>query len=106
MGVQPIDDELLCIGPKRVPIGKIQAFKQNAPLWCYILAEAQHLQDGERLGPVGSRIVIETFVGLMMTDGHSLLRQNPLWRPELVEKGGKFGMAEFIRMATESLDAG
>jgi len=106
MGIEPVDDDRLCIGPKRVPIGKIQAFKQNAPLWCYILAEAQHLQDGERLGPVGSRIVIETFVGLMMTDGHSLLRQNPLWRPELVEKGGKFGMAEFIRMATESLDAG
>ena len=70
-------------------------FETEAPLWYYVLAEAEQKFAGETLGPVGGRIVMETFVGLMMEDGHSLLRQNPLWK-----LGEHYGMAEFVRFAT------
>ncbi len=76
-----------------------KAFVDNAPLWYYILAEA----DGEgkgQLGPVGGRIVMETMVGLMMEDGHSFLRSAPAWRPDFMQNG-RFGMAELIQAARQ-----
>ena len=36
-----------------------------------------------RLGPVGGRIVAETFVGLLLEDSSSYLAQDPLWKPDL-----------------------
>ena len=103
MGVEVLEDNEIRL--RSGPISSIREdaapFKNRAPLWCYILAEAEHLHDGHRLGPVGSRILMETFVGLMMADGHSILRQNPLWKPRSVERGGKFGMAELAGMVTE-----
>lgn len=39
-------------------------FHQKTPLWFYILKEAEN-GGGERLGPVGSRIVVETFLALI-----------------------------------------
>lgn len=41
---------------------------RNTPLWYYILKEAEVLEDGLRLGPVGSRIVGEVFIGLLKAD--------------------------------------
>jgi hypothetical protein len=83
------------------------AFQGNAPLWYYVLAEAQsHPYDGAKLGPVGGRIVMETFVGLLMEDGHSFLRQEPRWTPltgpfaGFRNAQGEFGMAEFVKAAT------
>ena len=78
------------------------AFKDNAPLWYYILAEAQQAfvknDTPIRLGPVGARIVAEVFVGLMLGDRSSFLAQAPCWKPELAVNG-KFGMAELIAEA-------
>jgi hypothetical protein len=60
-------------------------FEGNASLWYYILVEAQYewsVHGGKtdtpvKLGTVGSRIVVETFVGLLPNDEHSVLRQAP-----------------------------
>ena len=41
---------------------------KKTPLWYYILKEAQVRRNGEALGPVGSRIVAEVFVGLVHGD--------------------------------------
>lgn len=38
---------------------------RSTPLWYYILKEAEVLENGLRLGPVGSRIVGEVFIGLL-----------------------------------------
>lgn len=46
-------------------------FKQNTPLWYYIIKEAE-LNRGEKLGPVGSRIVAETIVGLIRRSKYSV----------------------------------
>ena len=53
-----------------------------APLWFYILKEAEMTQNGERLGKVGSTIVAETFFGLAWCDHYSYLFQMPKWKPE------------------------
>jgi hypothetical protein len=70
-------------------------FHNNTPLWYYILAEAAGKGQRGALGPVGSRIVMETFVGLLWEDGHSFLRQSPKWKP----MAERFGMTEFIKFA-------
>jgi hypothetical protein len=43
------------------------------PLWYYVLKEAELRADGKHLGPVGSRILAETFVGLMKPSRFSIL---------------------------------
>jgi hypothetical protein len=71
-----------------------------APLWYYVLAEARHEHDGDRLGPVGSRIVAETLIGLLEADPTSYRRQRG-WRPVLVSPEtdtppGEFRMADLL----------
>ena len=113
MGIQPIPDAKLHVGkaneadtPSNPLLTSISdVFKDNAPLWYYILAEAQQeFQNNNtpiHLGPVGGRIVGEVFVGLMMADSHSFLRQNPSFkpRPDFQSAGGTFGMAELLKQA-------
>ncbi len=53
---------------------------ERTPLWYYILKEAHVTQGGARLGPLGSRIVAETFVGLLDGDKESILGRNPAWQ--------------------------
>ncbi len=66
--------------------GAPSVFKNNCPLWTYILAEAMHYQEivrvpvtqdvsvtTPRLGPVGGRIVAEVMLGMMFGDSHSML---------------------------------
>lgn len=83
-------------------------FKHNAPLWYYILAEAQQAFNGKnstpiRLGPVGGRIVTEVFVGLLLGDHHSFLVQDPTWRPfNEFMKNGEFKTADLIAQATKA----
>ena len=55
--------------------------KDRTPLWFYVLREAEVTADGERLGPVGGRIVAEVIIGLIKGDRHSYLRQDPDWSP-------------------------
>ena len=117
MGIEPIRDKHLRVGKanedgaKALPAGNplltgISAdFADNAPLWYYILAEAQQaFEDNSteiRLGAVGGRIVGEVFVGLLWHDSHAYIQQHPDWQPfqEFVGPDGIFGMAELIRAA-------
>src|SRR6185312_12419422 len=54
-------------------------WRGEAPLWFYILKEAEHVGDGtatgkgRTLGPVGGRIVAEVLVGLLQKDPDSYL---------------------------------
>lgn len=50
-------------------------------LWVYILKEAQILENGERLGPVGGTIVAAVFSGLLRGDGKSYINRDPTWTP-------------------------
>lgn len=125
MGVRPLRDDQILIGKATgdpadaVPITAVSpAFAGKAPLWTYILAEATasafrvrdgHIVGGQvapfRLGPVGGRIVAETFGGLMLVDRSSVLYA-PGFRPDpALGRSGKFGIKELIQAAIAPADA-
>ncbi len=74
---------------------------ESTPLWYYVLKEAEVIEGGTRLGPVGARIVGEVFVGLLKADRDSYLAGAPNWKPTLPAAGGTgtFRMADLLRFA-------
>jgi hypothetical protein len=58
-------------------------WKGETPLWFYILREAAIKGDGDRLGPVGGRIVGEVLVGLLDIDPDSVRHAPREWRPRM-----------------------
>jgi hypothetical protein len=68
----------------------------ETPLWLYVLREADVLHDGQRLGPVGGRIVGEVLVGLIAADPESFLAVHPEWTPTLPARGAAFGLADVL----------
>lgn len=75
-----------------------------APLWYYVLKEAQVQAGGKHLGEVGGRIVTEVFLGLLEKDPSSYLRNEPGWRPFLTS-GGDFTMPDLLTFAQHGLGA-
>jgi hypothetical protein len=53
----------------------------ETPLWYYILREADVRQGGDRLGPVGARIVGEVLIGLLDLDPGSVRHAPDSWKP-------------------------
>jgi nucleoid-associated protein YgaU len=79
-------------------------FLERTPLWYYMLAEASH-GGGERLGPVGSTIVAEVLIGLVVRSQDSILR-TPGWIPSLPStEPGRFELADLLRFAGVLPDA-
>ena len=56
-------------------------WSSETPLWYYILREADVRQAGDRLGPVGARIVGEVLVGLLDLDPSSVRHAPQSWKP-------------------------
>jgi hypothetical protein len=78
-------------------VAKAQGLHLKTPLWYYILKEAQVRSGGERLGPVGARIVAEVFIGLVAGDNSSYLSQ-PNWKPTMPAKvPGTFKMTDLLQ---------
>ena len=74
--------------------------EKSTPLWYYILKEAEVFESGRRLGPVGSRIVGEVFIGLLKADKDSYLSVNQNWKPTLPSaKTGDFEITDLLRLA-------
>ncbi|MEM9999592.1 MAG: heme peroxidase family protein [Pseudomonadota bacterium] len=84
----------------------------DSPLWYYILKEAQVLGNGgERLGPLGSRIVAEVFLGLVAGDVNSFIRDENAfggkWSPDKEDHPlpsktpGAFTMADMLRFVDD-----
>lgn len=130
MGYEPLTDEQLWLDEgnltdKTVRDARKAVFEkyrkqlhENAPLWYYILREAE-LTDakpvtftddasnkprtvplgGAHLGQVGGRIVAEVLIGLVQADDQSYLVQNPKWKPtvkDMSAKGAKFELADIV----------
>jgi hypothetical protein len=77
-------------------------WKGEAPLWYYILKEAElPPYKGERLGPVGGRIMAEVLVGLLQRDQNSYLYLDPSWKPAppIAPTTGKFTFADLLKFA-------
>lgn len=78
-------------------------FDTQTPLWYYILKEAEVLNESLRLGPVGSRIVAETFVGLIKGSRNSILSEdNRYWRPSLPSlRPGHYTMVDLLLLVSD-----
>jgi hypothetical protein len=78
----------------------------EAPLWFYILKEAELLQNGEQLGPVGGRIMAETLVGLLQRDPNSYLYLDAAWKPTqpIAPTTGQFTFADLLKFARATGD--
>ncbi|MEA2262002.1 MAG: hypothetical protein QOJ51_4827 [Acidobacteriaceae bacterium] len=133
MDIEPIPDADLRVGKSNMDglkdnksIADLAGrFEDNAPLWFYVLAEAQHewakaakCKKGDdnaknsihvKLGPMGGRIVTEVLVGLILGDQFSFLSQWPEWSPLMKQPSnfapftsdlkGKFGISDLITVA-------
>ena len=74
MGVTPLTNAQLGL--------KQTGWNGKAPLWYYVLKEAEILNRGTKLGPVGGRIVAEVILGIMAADSQSYFNLKPgfQWR--------------------------
>jgi hypothetical protein len=119
---EPIPDHKLLIKKvtaedrdKLKPLADIaEGFAGHAPLWAYILSEAQvsywdKVERGAspdstamKLGPVGGRIVADVFAALLRGDPTSYLNQGATFTPiPCFAPNGKFGLAELINAALD-----
>ncbi len=74
---------------------------QPAPLWFYVLREAEVLENGLKLGPVASRIVAEVFLGLLQSDPESFIQKKPDWKPVAVGRlnPDQFTLVDLLKIA-------
>lgn len=122
---QPVEADLTELRGRRAalaPLFKDHYGQNHTPLWYYILREAEwystwsdaandpegsgkhggeaDIFGGHHLGPMGSTIVLETFMGLLAADPRSILHK-PGWRPmaPIANPAKDFGLADLIRWA-------
>ncbi len=84
--------------PNHADILQNHGFDTQTPLWYYVLREAEVHHNGERLGTVGSRIVVETFHALIQASKTSLFN-TPDWKPDTrLQKSSKmhYTMADLL----------
>ena len=62
----------------------------ETPLSLYLMREAEELEEGLHLGPVGSTIVAEFLFGVLAADEHSILNGDPRWKPHLGPDDGPY----------------
>jgi hypothetical protein len=113
MGINPIDDDKLLdkldekldkgvldlLGTSKTKVRK--DLENCAPLWFYILREAELEAGGGHLGPVGGRIVAEVLIGVVAADPESYLALDPDWTPTLPAHEGAFGLRDLLVPAVD-----
>ena len=76
-------------------------WNDEAPLWYYILKEAELQHQGTHLGDVGGRIVAEVLVGLLVENRNSFFRLEPNWKPvpPIAATAGEFRIGDLLKFA-------
>ena len=87
------------IGETPLDDGALRLAGMAAPLWFYVLAEAESVGEGRHLGPVGATIVAEVLLGLIDADPESFLSVDPIWTPFLGTVPGSFTVADLVSYA-------
>jgi len=101
IGVQVLTAAQLSSGADGA-VAQQQALVAATPLWYYILKEAEQFHQGLRLGPVGSTIIAETFLGMVHGDHESFMWKRGNWQPELpAQVPGTFTMADLVRFVND-----
>ncbi len=96
MGVAALSEADLSAGTDGA-IAKSHGLHKKTPLWYYILKEAEVVHGGLRLGPVGTLIIAEVFLGLVHGDHKSFMWLRADWKPELPgANAGEFTMVDLL----------
>lgn len=99
MGVEPLSEAELFDGVNLSEDVK-RDLAGRAPLWFYILKEAERRAESAHLGPVGGRIVAEVLIGLLAGDPLSYLNVEPNWTPTLpAATEGRYTLSDLINFA-------
>jgi hypothetical protein len=76
------------------------ALLQKTPLWYYVLREAAVQGGGNQLGPLGAKIVADTFVRMLSRDAGSYLNVSGGFTPFLpAATAGDFTVADLVIFA-------
>ena len=83
MGIAPLSADELKQGNTAAVDAALEngGFLDHTPLWYYILKEAEVRANGNTLGELGSRMVVETQLGIMSNDPNSYLNADDGWDP-------------------------
>lgn len=102
MGVARLSEDELKEGNTDAVNAALQngGFLQHTPLFYYVLKEAEVRADGNSLGELGSRIVVETQLGIMRNDPNSFMNVKGGWDPS---KGAKLPGGGEIRTIRDFL---
>jgi hypothetical protein len=103
LGIAPLTAAQLTSG---LPVAEVNLLNANGgilltktPLWYYVLREATVLNAGNRLGPLGARIVAETFVRMLKRDEDSFMSV-PGFAPSLPGSvPGTFTIADLLEFS-------
>jgi hypothetical protein len=88
------------LSPEEVGLEE-HGWREETPLWFYILREADVRGGGDRLGPVGGRIVGDVLVGILDADPESFRSVDPGWRPTLpAADGNRYSFADLLAIRT------
>lgn len=83
---------------------KFDGLNGHAPLWYYVLKEAELQHNGAHLGDVGATIVGETLEGLLRGDPNSYVMEAPCWKPDYANANGDFTLADLLAKAEAYCD--
>lgn len=108
LGVTPMTDEQLievaaAVSHEQAAVLKETGLLEKTPLWYYVLAEAAHPKhgNGNRLGPVGGRVVASVLLEAA-SRSHAVLPQEEGWDPTLGTEEN-FDVGELLRHAKVNL---
>jgi Animal haem peroxidase len=92
LGIQPLVADEIGLGDL--------GWEGETPLWYYFLKEAEVRSGGERLGPLGGRVVAEVLLGIIDRDPESYRAVKPDWRPTLpAARPGSFNVTDLLTAA-------
>jgi hypothetical protein len=95
LGVPALTPTEVASGPQSAVV-LAQGFDKKTPLWFYVLKEAELKQGGLHLGEVGSRLVAETFHGLVDGSDYSIFK-DANWKPTLpAQNPDRFTMNDLL----------
>jgi hypothetical protein len=103
MGVPPLSDDEL-FGDLNLSETTHDDLAGRAPLWFYVLREAEARAESSGLGPVGGRIVAEVLIGLLAADPLSYLSVWSTWTPTLEgRKPNTYTLSDIINLGLPPL---
>ena len=103
LGITPLTAAELTAGLPAPEVALLTAnsgiLLSKTPLWYYVLREAMVTKNGDELGPLGGRIVAETFVRMLKRDADSFMNV-PGFTPSLPSSvPGTFTIADMLDFA-------